>query len=139
MVRLECGRVPCGSCPYRRDVPSGVWSEEEYRKLPTYDGEPYMQILQGGRAVFMCHQQDGKLCAGWVGCHGGDNLIALRLTQAMLGNEIDPSVWAYESPVPLWDSGAEAAAHGMREIDNPGRVARAMVQKLQRKAKRRQT
>jgi hypothetical protein len=28
---------PCESCPYRKDVPSGVWSEGEYRKLPQYD------------------------------------------------------------------------------------------------------
>lgn len=48
---------PCGSCPYRRDVPSGIWSEEEYDKLPQYD------LPTGDQPpnVFLCHQQNGRL------------------------------------------------------------------------------
>ncbi|MEV6909068.1 DUF6283 family protein [Amycolatopsis sp. NPDC051071] len=29
--------APCRSCPYRRDVPSGVWDISEYEKLARYD------------------------------------------------------------------------------------------------------
>ena len=28
---------PCASCPYRCDVPSGVWHPDEYAKLEVYD------------------------------------------------------------------------------------------------------
>lgn len=45
-VRTE----PCSSCPYRRDVPSGVWHREEYEKLLQYDDST--EILP----AFMCHQ-----------------------------------------------------------------------------------
>ena len=37
-------KSPCGSCPYRQDVPSGVWAASEYEKLPAYDApETFMQ------------------------------------------------------------------------------------------------
>lgn len=135
MAALKCAAAPCKSCPYRRDVPSGVWAEEEYAKLPAYDGEPFLQLIKGGASIFLCHQQDGKLCAGWVGCHGGGNLVALRL-QALVGAAVDPSVWAYESPVPLFGSGREAAAHGRKGIRRPGKAAKRMVSVLQRKLER---
>jgi hypothetical protein len=32
-------KYPCPSCPYRKDVPSGVWAPEEYDKLPAYDND----------------------------------------------------------------------------------------------------
>lgn len=34
---------PCHSCPYRRDVPSGVWATEEYDKLLPYDADTASQ------------------------------------------------------------------------------------------------
>jgi hypothetical protein len=51
-------RNPCGSCPYRKDVPSGVWETLEYEKLPPYDGETFEQPFE----AFFCHQQNGRLC-----------------------------------------------------------------------------
>ena len=120
-----CAKAPCKSCPYRRDVPSGVWAATEYAKLPAYDGSMIDQ-LEGGRALFMCHQNDGHLCAGWVGCHGPDNLLALRM------NRVDDSVWGYVSPVRLFKSGAQAAAHGLRDIARPGTRAIAMIWRLAR-------
>lgn len=30
-------REPCSACPYRVDVPAGVWAREEYDKLDPYD------------------------------------------------------------------------------------------------------
>lgn len=124
-----CAKAPCKSCPYRRDVPSGIWAAGEYAKLPFYDGSMLDQ-MEGGRALFMCHQNDGHLCAGWVGCHGPDSLLALRL------NAVDASVWSYVSPVRLFRSGAQAAAHGMRAIHRPGMRARAMIARLARALRR---
>ena len=130
---LKCAKAPCKSCPYRRDVPSGVWQAREYDKLPAYDGTKEQQLLSGGRSLFDCHQQDGNLCAGWVGTHGAHNLIAFRLTDC----EVDPSIWRYESPVPLFKSGAEACAHGKRHIRHPRADATRMVIQLLRKRERR--
>jgi Family of unknown function (DUF6283) len=118
----------CQSCPYRQDVPSGVWSAEEYAKLREYDNETWLQP----HAVFQCHQtgpQDraARLCAGWVGCHGQE-LIALRL--GIASGTLDPSVMAYETDVPLFASGADAAEHGEADIDCPGEEARALMAKI---------
>lgn len=71
---------PCQFCPYRRDVPSGVWSEEEYAKLPPYDRPTYAQPTR----LFRCHVHDrdsdqATVCGGWAGCHDGDHMLALRI------------------------------------------------------------
>jgi len=129
MSAITVAKAPCKSCPYRRDVPSGVWSADAYSKLPEYDGGIGGQVSAGATRAFMCHQQDGKLCAGWVGCHGASELLALRLQAALVA----PSVWTYKSPVPLFKSGAAAAAHGMRAIARPGVRARRTIQQLMRK------
>lgn len=122
---------PCGSCPYRRDVPSGVWHSDEYAKLPTYDGETFDQPP----GVFHCHQQDGRVCAGWVGCHDMDNNLGLRM--ATMTGSIDPetadAILDYESEVPLFSSGAEAAEHGMRDVETPDEKARRLIDDLTRK------
>lgn len=99
-------KVPCGSCPYRRDVPSGIWSAEEYEKLPLYDGETWEQSL----GLFMCHQGDGCLCGGWILTHDREHLLALRL------HEVDEAVWSYNPGTSVFQSGAEAMAHGVRDI-----------------------
>lgn len=129
----ECGvaKAPCKSCPYRQDVPSGVWAEEEYDKLPNYDGEIIEQVEKGGMGLFMCHQGDGNLCAGWLATHGTDNLLALRLH----GGRVKAEVWGYKSPVPVFSSGAEAAAHGKAEIEEVGPRAQRTIQRLVRKRK----
>jgi hypothetical protein len=126
-------KAPCKSCPYRRDVPSGVWDASEYDKLPLYDGELDEQLMKGGQALFNCHQQDGHLCAGWLATHGPDNLIALRLASSMFDVEIMPEVWAYQSPVPVFETGQQACDHGKAEIDNPGAKATRTVTRLLRK------
>ncbi|MEU3010209.1 DUF6283 family protein [Nocardia asteroides] len=124
---------PCASCPYRRDVPSGVWDYAEYEKLRAYDGE----MGEQPQGLFQCHQADGdspasRMCAGWVGCHGGHELLALRL--ALIGGRIQPETFEaaerYVSPVALFGSGAEAADHGQAEIDRPGVQARRLIQKI---------
>ncbi len=127
----QCGvaKAPCKSCPYRRDVPSGIWHAHEYDKLPAYDGEIIDQLRAGAGGLFMCHQQDGCLCAGWLATHGPDNLLALRLS----GHEVTKEVWDYTSPVPVFGSGAEAAAHGKADIETPGEKAQRTVGRLIRK------
>jgi hypothetical protein len=127
---------PCASCPYRRDVPSGVWAREEYAKLPRYD-EPTQQQPTG---VFLCHQTDRdadgrRVCAGWAGCHDGNHLLALRVAAAsgsMTVEAIDATI-GYVSPVPLFASGAEAAEHGMAEITEPGPRAAVSMAKIARR------
>lgn len=126
-----CGvaKAPCKSCPYRRDVPSGVWAAQEYAKLPGYDGDMLDQLAAGATALFLCHQQDGNLCAGWLHTHGENGLLALR----MHGGEVKPEIWDYASPVPCFASGSEAAEHGLADINAPGKNAKLIVERLSRK------
>jgi Family of unknown function (DUF6283) len=131
---LKAPPVPCGSCPYRRDVPSGIWARHEYNKLPAYDGSTTEQcrvIEQAGR-VFMCHQRTGNICGGWLACHDPMELLALRLAR-----NVDPAVFEYTTDVPIFASGAEAREHGLRDYKNPEAKARRMIDGLKRKRKRR--
>lgn len=121
---------PCESCPYRRDVPSGVWVAEEYAKLPAYD----RPTMEQPAAMFLCHQQDGRVCAGWAGCHDMAHSLAFRFA-AISGtpSEVLDAIADYVSPVPLWPSGEAAAAHGMAEVDEPGADAGRLIGKLTRR------
>ena len=127
MSTLKAARVPCGSCPYRRDVPSGIWGRSEYDKLLRYDGPTWAQSI----APFLCHQRDGNLCAGWLACHNPRELLALRFPHT-----IDPSVYDYKTDVPVFASGAEARAHGLQEIQQPSVKAEKMIAGLVRKRKK---
>jgi hypothetical protein len=57
-------KAPCASCPYRKEVPTGIWDGSEYVKLLDQD--------HPGGAVFLCHLSGGKpkseerLCVGWL-------------------------------------------------------------------------
>lgn len=114
-------KKPCGTCPYRRDVPPGVWHADEYAKLPNYDGSIMEQLVQDAVGLFMCHQRDGCLCGGWLVTHGAENLLALRL------HSVDLSAFDYAPGVPCFESGAEAAAHGISGIDDPPEEARRKI------------
>jgi len=120
---------PCGSCPYRRDVPSGVWEIEEYEKLPQYDNPTAEQPT----AVFLCHQQNGRACAGWAGCHDMGESLGLRLACSMGAIEDPEPFFDFETSTPLWDSGAEAAAHGVEDVVAPGPDAQRVIDKLVKK------
>lgn len=115
---LTAPAKPCGSCPYRRDVPSGIWHRHEYDKLPQYDGQTWEQ----SPALFLCHQRDGQLCSGWLACHGPQELLALRMAR-----NVDPSVYDYQTDVPVFASGAAARKHGIKEIERPGTKASKMI------------
>ncbi|SEE71658.1 hypothetical protein SAMN05216532_8486 [Streptomyces sp. 2231.1] len=135
MTALPPAPRPCASCAYRIDVPSGVWSQEEYGKLPRYDGPTWTQPL----GLFLCHQHDrgddrARVCGGWAGWHDGDHLLALRVAAAAgdIDLETAEAIRDYLSPVALFASGAEAAAHGIREITGPGPDARRSIAKIRR-------
>lgn len=121
MIVLEPAANPCGTCPYRRDVPSGVWSAEEYEKLPDYDRSTGDQPP----AVFLCHQQNGRLCAGWAGCHDMADSLGLRVAAALgsISPEAVDATLDFKTSVPLFSSGAEAAEHGLADIANPSSAA----------------
>lgn len=117
-------KVPCSTCPYRRDVPSGIWAAAEYDLLPMFDGETGEQAMKGAFHVFRCHQRDGNLCAGWVGCHDMRHNLAIRMNP-----KVDhDSCLDYVCPVPLFGSGLEAAEHGKRDLLNPSPAALAKVE-----------
>jgi len=117
---------PCASCPYRRDVPSGVWESTEYDKLPLYDGDTAYQ----SPAAFMCHQQDGHVCSGWLGYRPAYDLLAVRL--GVSTGSVDPSCLDYTTDVPLWPTGHEAQAHGLRDVQKPSPDAQRVMGKVLR-------
>lgn len=131
---LPPAKNPCGSCPYRRDVPSGVWHESEYARLATYDGETFTQPA----SLFACHQSDQRLCAGWVGCHDMDQSLSVRIAGAtgQLAPQVIEDLFDYTTPVPLFASGAEAAEHGLVDVESPNEKARRVIAKLAAKAQR---
>lgn len=118
-------RTPCASCPYRQNVPSGIWHPDEYAKLTAYDGETHEQTAI---AVFQCHQGAGDVCSGWLGHRDPADLLAVRI--GILNETVDPSCAEYTTDVPLFASGAEAAAHGRRDIDAPDEAAQAAIDKI---------
>ncbi|MFE4457708.1 DUF6283 family protein [Nocardia tengchongensis] len=126
---------PCSSCPYRRDVPSGVWDAAEYEKLRAYD----LEIASQPPGLFQCHQTDAdsglrRMCAGWVGCHRAELLgLRLALVTGRISGETFQAAVEYHSPIPLFSSGAEAADHGQAEIRHPSLEAVQAITKIGRR------
>ena len=118
-------------------MPSGVWHHDEYAKLPGFD----RPTAEQPPAVFLCHQQDGRVCAGWAGCHDMGQSLGVRfavLSGALSGGDVD-AVLDFVSPVPLFGSGVEAAAHGLAELDAPGVAAHRVMEKVTQRRTRHQT
>ena len=117
--------TPCEACPYRCDVPSGVWAEHEYEKLREYDNPTPMQPMM----VFACHANPDFLCNGWAIVHtsrGNEHdLLALRVWP--------PEGGIPKPVVPLFSSGDEAADHGLMDLYEPSAEAVAVQRKLVRK------
>jgi hypothetical protein len=118
---------PCPSCPYRRDVPSGIWAASEYDALAGYDGDTTAQVTAAAYSVLFCHQVNGAVCAGWAGCHDMDENLAIRLAHRIVDVVF---LRQYTTGVPLFGSGAEAAAHGKRDIRRPGPAAQRLRVKV---------
>jgi uncharacterized protein DUF6283 len=115
----------CAACPYRRDVPSGVWAADEYDKLIAYDEPTFGQPV----AVFKCHATPEFYCHGWAVVHSNRgsayDLLALRLASLRDGYVDIPS-----ESTPLFASGTEAAEHGKRDIDNMSDAAIETAERL---------
>lgn len=130
MTTLIVASNPCATCPYRKDVPSGVWHHDEYERLRKFDDEPRADNL----GTFLCHQTNvcGKeiACKGWLMVHRES--VAVRL--AMLRGHIDESAFS-PTDVALHDSGNAAADFGQRDIERPRRTALKVMQKLKRTGK----
>lgn len=113
----------CESCPYRRAAPSALWSPDEYAKLVDYDRETWQQPPEW----FGCHTTPNFACYGWVVVHENRGheyeLLALRF----LGLDREPPP---PNPTEFFNSGGEAAVHGMRRIKNPPPETRRMLAKL---------
>jgi len=124
MTGAKARPTPCASCPYRQNVPSGVWDASEYAKLPAYDAPTGEQPA----GAFFCHQQDGSVCAGWLGHRDPYHLLAVRI--GISAGALDESCIDYKTDVPLFTSGEEAAAHGMRDYEHPGPKAEATIRKI---------
>lgn len=120
-------KSPCASCPYRSGVPSGIWHPDEYEKLLEYDKPVAEQPPQ----AFSCHQGEGDLCAGWIAYNDPRELLAVRL--GVIRGDIDPCTFDYSTDVPLFESGAAAAEHGVREVEAPSDRARKVIDKLVKK------
>jgi len=119
-----CRNKPCEFCPYRRDVPSGIWDVTEYAKLPPYDLPTGEQPF----GIFMCHVDPDQACTGWVDVgfkqpHDRD-LLALRF------NPIETP--DFEFPVETFDTHTDAAVHGLRDIRSPKPAAQRAMVKLGR-------
>lgn len=122
---------PCASCPYRRDVPSGLWATEEYDKLPRYDGDIIDQSQADAFAPFFCHQEvGGHVCSGWLAHRDPTDLLAVRL--GISDDRLDPSCADYTTEVPLWSDGEQARTHGVRDIEAPSADAQQAIDKLLR-------
>ena len=131
-MTIQARPSPCPSCPYRRDVPPGVWAASEYDKLPAYD----LDIADGQPiGAFHCHSTPDQLCSGWLACHGPRNLLGVRMLLAF--GRADPKVLDAWTDVPVFGSGREAAEHGKSGIDNPPEEATAAQEKIVRARKRR--
>lgn len=120
---------PCTSCPYRRDVPSGVWDRSEYEKLRGYDTNEQF-------GLFLCHQTTiawhNMICRGWLTVHCESVAARLAVAQGRITNE------QKYAPVkePLYTSGNEAADAGLRGIRRPGKKARRVIERLTRARRR---
>lgn len=127
---LPCAPEPCGSCPYRRDHPAGVWDAAEYRKLAEYDQESFPEAPL---AVFLCHQTNATgqdtLCRGWLAVHPDCLAVRIALIQGRLADQD-----RYHVPqADLHPSGTAACQAGLAEIDSPGPAAERMQARLVRK------
>lgn len=121
----EIPHGPCSSCPYRQDVPPGVWDPAEYDLLPRYDAETFEQPT----TAFLCHYNNGNLCGGWLAAHDIEGLLAIRL--GIRRGHIPVEVLDYETDVPCWGSGEQARAYGQR-FEAPSDAARAAIARIEK-------
>ena len=123
---MKCLPEPCASCPYRQDVPSGVWHPSEYAKLPQYDDNEAF-------GIFLCHNTQDTVCRGWLNVHAES--VAVRL--AVATGKISRDAPYMPTVAKLFSSGREAAAHGLRNIKAPDAKAKRTIAKVSKTLQRR--
>jgi hypothetical protein len=88
---------------------------------------------QASIAVFMCHQPDeGDVCSGWLGHREyPEDMLAVRL--GIIRGDLDENCLEYSTDVPLFESGAAAAEHGMKRFLDPQEDALSVIRKIDHK------
>lgn len=72
------------------------------------------------------------MCRGWLDVHPKEHLLSLRLVVGR--GMVSPDVIDLPSSgVPVFESGAAAAAHGLADIEDPGDQALHVIDKLARR------
>lgn len=131
MTELTVAVNPCESCPYRRDVPPGVWHRSEYEKLRDYD-----ETHEPALGIFLCHHspnmEQEAICRGWLTVHADS--IAVRL--AVLQGNVTPDQRDAPVTVPLFEDGNQAADAGIKGIRRPNDKARQIINRLDKQRKR---
>lgn len=121
-------RVPCTTCPYRKDCPAGVWHISEYQKLPAYDDDRQESV-----AVFLCHltnnDEETVVCRGWLTVAAES--VAARLG-VLRGNFTDEERYA-PPPVELYATGLEAAEAGIEGLVDPSPRTKRTIERLLRR------
>ena len=108
--------------------PLGIDDSFTFGDVSTLPYGPMEYITRQSQGDFcILDQRDGNLCAGWLACHDTHHLLALRVAHA------GPEILNYSTTVPVFSSGAEARAHGMKDIEQPQAAARKMMAGLVKK------
>lgn len=133
-TKTGCLPTPCTTCPYRVDVPSGIWAKEEYEKLVAYDRPTFEQPPN----LFMCHQSNNSLCTGWVQSHANRehafDLLALRMIDRRKVDVDQVSKVAQSEPmVKLFLTGSGARRHGLKQLAKPGPKAKSAMKRITKK------
>jgi hypothetical protein len=131
---LYLAPAPCTTCPYRRDVPAGIWAREEYLKLPGYDRQPFGGVES--LATFHCHQEPeiGKptVCRGWLSVHADSVAVRIARFQGLITKEDMATIPIHAEPN-LYSTGADACRAGLKGVRRPGKKARSAIEKLKKR------
>lgn len=72
---------PCGTCPYRRSTPLGVWDKAEYDNLRDQDRREF------GGSTFGCHLGDDTYCRGWLADQKKRGVPSIMLRLLLMTNK----------------------------------------------------
>lgn len=105
---------PCGSCPYRTDVPTAHWAREEFADLLKTERDPL------GR-VYGCHKKNGSICVGWLMNQDGRGFPSIALRMALSAHGVTREYLdRLKSPAPLYESVEEMVRANFPELLEEG-------------------
>ena len=102
-------REPCKSCPYRRDAPLNLWSNEEFEDLLA------SERTQKG-TTYGCHEygkrrEQAQVCVGWLLNQRENNVPSMMLRLALMTNNAALACYNEDSsPVEMYESVEEMCA-----------------------------